>query len=133
MRQPLHPPSKLGLSILESSDRHCFFAQIPELGVFIIASPVGRAAVFRLTKTRGGIYGFRLEYLLPLRGDDESEVWAPSGGKLLGTAVGPVQGMYDVGERRWRVLMYYSDHTVVAFELEKRRGGGEIRLGDLVV
>jgi hypothetical protein len=152
MRQPLHPPEPLdpseqqGLKLLPSSDRHCFYNQIPELGVFIVGSPCGRAAVFSLTKTRVGddtqyTYGFQLEFLLPIGKETDGKIGLSMPSvtrRLMGVATGPVQGMYDgdkggVRERRWRVLMYFSDHTVASFELSKRRVSEEPGLGDLVV
>jgi hypothetical protein len=142
MRRPLHP------KLLEpacSTDRHCFFTQIPELGLFIIASPVGRVGVFSLycveDNNLGLRYGFRLEYLLPCEeGDDRKLVEMPTG-RAIGVAVGPVQGMFgkrgEEGEemlqpRRWRVLVYYTDHSVLSFEVAKRRVGG-VGVDELVV
>ena len=104
MRNPLYPQHS-HLHHLSSSShplnlyhRQCFTAQIPELGVFIVASPAGRVGIFRLTHTvhnRRPLYGFRMDHLLPLeRRDDgggvvyEGEVnWAR---QLVGVAVGPV-------------------------------------------
>jgi len=154
MRRPLHPsPQDAGV---ESFDRHCFSAQIPELGVFIIASPVGRAAVFTFTRCResnhdGFTYGFQMEYMLPFIKGKEEQVWAPvsSHAKLAGIAVSPVQGMMDkpigspsnedgydaraYNEGRWRLIMYYTDHTVVSYEVARKKKDGELGLGDIVV
>ncbi|CAO2648254.1 Nn.00g075210.m01.CDS01 [Neocucurbitaria sp. VM-36] len=150
MRRPLHPgPWTL---FLGSHDRMCYFAQIPELGVFVVASPLGRAAVFSIywTKAKGHAvpqYGFKLEYLLPFEGEHETEVCDVQGARLAGLTVGPVQGMFDVprdvegtggGEfllqpRRWRLLMYYTDHTVLSFEISKQRASESPALSELVV
>lgn len=35
--------------------------------------------------------------------------------------------------RRWRLLMYYTDHTVLSFELSKKKQGESTDLSDLVV
>jgi hypothetical protein len=142
MRRPLHPSSRD--PSVGSYDRHCFSTQIPELGIFIIASPVGRAAIFALTKSReSDAYGFKLEYMVPFSSGTENEIVSPvdSRTRLMGVAVGPVQGTFDQygldvpkpRERRWRLLMYYTDHTVLSFELARRRAKGEPWLGDLVV
>ncbi|KAL5115807.1 hypothetical protein ACEQ8H_006302 [Pleosporales sp. CAS-2024a] len=57
-------------------DRQCFSTQVPELGIFIIGSPVGRVAVFALTKSRAsGNFSFQLEYVLPFNKHDENEIW----------------------------------------------------------
>ncbi|KAF2024978.1 mitochondrial carrier [Setomelanomma holmii] len=157
MRYPLYPHGPGFWS--DGHERQCYHAQIPELGVFIIASPVGRAAIFSLTRSRKpqalgegksvSEYGFYLEYILPFSMNEENKVWSPAThpqcpkAMLLGVAVGPVQGMFDEvdedGEvtqprdRRWRLLMYYSDHSVLSFEIARKRVVEEPGLGDLVV
>ncbi|KAJ4369621.1 hypothetical protein N0V83_005383 [Neocucurbitaria cava] len=150
MRRPLHPERHA--PPLGSHDRMCYFEQIPELGVFIAASPLGRAAVFSIywMKVKGSAvpqYGYKLEYLLPFEGKNEKEVCDWRGGRLVGLAVGPVQGMFDVPtdveevvddeslpqSRRWRILMYYTDHTVLSFEISKQRATQSPALSELVV
>ncbi|KAF2129050.1 hypothetical protein P153DRAFT_30849 [Dothidotthia symphoricarpi CBS 119687] len=156
MRRPLHPPdnrSGWGGQILPSHDRLCFSTQIPELGIFIVATPHGRAGVFSLTWSKQKdrpvpTYKFQLEYILPFSKDNNKELWSVGPHvRLLGVAVGPVQGMFDqfekIGEaadgvrvspsRRWRLFMYFSNHTVVSYELSKMRVGESPSLGDLVV
>ncbi|KAG9197876.1 hypothetical protein G6514_000768 [Epicoccum nigrum] len=162
MRRPLHP-NDLHIPCLfipGSHDRHCYTTQIPELGVFIVASPNGRAGVFSLTRAPGHAnpqasgrpqFGFQLEYILPFADRDGRKVWDVEGARLIGVAAGPVQGMLDSesgvggeggggglyeerrGKRRWRVLMYYTDHTVLAFELGRKRGGVDVDVEALVV
>jgi hypothetical protein len=166
MRRPLHPADLHipCLFIPGSHDRHCYTTQIPELGVFIIASPHGRAGVFSLTRAPGHEspqttgrpqFSFQIEYILPFRNGDDRKVWDVEGARLIGVAAGPVQGMLDdaerrvgVGEegnggdrydeqppskRRWRIMMYYTDHTVLAFELGKKREGGALDVEALIV
>ncbi|KAI4621564.1 hypothetical protein J4E80_003934 [Alternaria sp. BMP 0032] len=149
IRRPLHPGR--WVDSLMSCDRHCFFSQIPELGIFIVGSPAGRVGVFSLYYTRDEDteeprYGFKLEYLLPFRSGNETEIAGGPNERLLGVAVAPVQGMYDPAEdtgvsdqevfpqpRRWRLLMYYMDHTVLSFELSKQTVGESPSLDDMVV
>lgn len=137
MRRPLHPGEWM-LS-LAPQDRHSFFSHIPELGVFIIGSPIGRAAVFSLywTHDEGNPhrrYGFKLEYLLPFKEEHENEIAGGSRERLIGVAVAPIQGMFDESEemartgeqgvqqpRRWRLIMYYMDHNLLSYELSKPR------------
>ncbi|KAL5420313.1 hypothetical protein PMIN03_000139 [Paraphaeosphaeria minitans] len=153
MRNPLYPPQSYRHTIavpVAIYHRQCFTAQIPELGVFIIGSPAGRVGIFRLTRTRyqtqhsEEIYGFRLDQLLPLSKDEAKYgILNQSGKQLIGVAVGPVQGMFDaeeageeerdVGMRRWRLMMYYHDHTVLAYELGKYGGAEDVRVDELVV
>ncbi|KAG9195448.1 hypothetical protein G6011_00569 [Alternaria panax] len=150
MRRPLHPGQ--WVEALTSQDRHCFFSQIPELGVFIVGSPIGHVGVFSLNYTkhenheRPG-YGFKLEYLLPLHKSDQNKISGVPQGQLLGISVAPVQGMFDIPggieapeqegmipqPRRWRLLLYYMDHTLLSFELSKRRVDESPSLGDMVV
>jgi len=95
IRRPLHPGR--WVDSLMSCDRHCFFSQIPELGVFIVGSPAGRVGVFSLYYTRDENtgeprYGFELEYLLPFRSGNETEIAGGPNERLLGVAVAPLQG-----------------------------------------
>ena len=97
MQRPLHPGT--WVPSLPSQNRHCFYAQIPELGVFIVASPIGRAAVFSLywTQDRGSPrrrYGVKLEYLLPFCPDNENQIAGVPFGRMLVVAVSPVQGTF---------------------------------------
>ncbi|KAF2810581.1 uncharacterized protein BDZ99DRAFT_285545 [Mytilinidion resinicola] len=111
----------------KSRDRMCFFEQIPELGVVIVASSIGRAAVITLTQYNElddkelpqPVYGFRLDHLLPFP-EQEKDGWRR--GWMLGIAVSPLQGMLGTeGVRRWRLILYYADHTVLAYEIGKIR------------
>lgn len=156
IRRPLHPPDlntpiRTWMLPTCSSDRHCFSAEIPELGVFIVASPHGRAGIFSLTwrKQRGQehlTYGLALEQILPFSRHNQKEVWDVPHARLIGVAVGPVQGMFDkAGEqgedtdrhapqcRRWRLLMYYTDHTLLSYEVSRRRTTESPGVSELVV
>ncbi|KAF3034815.1 hypothetical protein E8E12_006749 [Didymella heteroderae] len=102
IRRPLHPDERRNPFpfIPGSHDRHCYTTQIPELGVFIIASPDGRAGIFSLTKAMQSSrsrpqYSFHLEYVLPFANDNKSKIWDVEGARLIGVAAGPVQGMLD--------------------------------------
>lgn len=96
-------------------------------------------------------YSFHLEYVLPFANDDKSKIWDVEGARLIGVAAGPVQGMLDGSSqvdkegswaappiekprhRRWRLMMYFTDHTVLAFELSKSREGVTPGIGELIV
>lgn len=140
MRQPLHTGPWRPNPV--SADRLCFSTQIPELGIFIVASPSGRAAIFALTRShdasKGFTYGFHLEYILPfVRGNENVVIGQHQSQKrLVGVAVGPIQGMLgrDSGsDRMWRLMMYFTSHEVMSFELKRKRAEGTPGLGDLVV
>jgi hypothetical protein len=65
--------------------------QIPDLGVVIIASQIGRCAVCSLTRNgRTGTLGLRVDWTLPTR-KQESKMLRPVR-PLLGIATSPVQG-----------------------------------------
>ncbi|KAL1795771.1 hypothetical protein ACET3X_005995 [Alternaria dauci] len=150
MQRPLHPGQ--WVEALDSQDRHCFFSHVPELGIFIVGSPIGHAGVFSLYFTKHEDreqprYGFKLEYLLPFHKNDQTKIAGVPQGRLLGIAVAPIQGMFDVPRdneasekeketpqpRRWRLIMYYTDHTVLSFELSRQRVDESPSLSDMVV
>lgn len=138
MRRPLSIGPVAEPSV--SFNRLCFSNQIPELGIFIIGSPIGRAAIFALTKSQETReYGFNLEYILPFHKYDENEIVLDQvlESRMVGVAVGPMQGELGRGEgmrdRRWRLMMYFSDHSMMSYELSRKRGGGDVGLGELIV
>jgi hypothetical protein len=118
-------------SDLEQCHRLSLLAQIPELGILIVGSPKGRVAVFSLGQSDWfprtvPVYFNRLDWLLPF-GDQEERGERPES-RLAGIAVSPMQG--HIGKmngdiaRKWRLLLYYTDHSVLSYELSKKGGGG---------
>ena len=76
-----HPLSRLNM--LQS---------VPELGIIVIGSQLGRVAVCTLTKyAPTGILGLRVDWILPTR-RQEKRGMRPKRDVLLGIAVGPIQG-----------------------------------------
>lgn len=90
--------------------------------------------------------------MLPFANSDKTKIVDVEGARLIGVAAGPIQGTLDrvdgyrkgcregvggfeerAGSRRWRILMYYTDHTVLSFEVSKRREGEVPEFGGLVV
>ncbi len=72
-------------------DRLNMTQYIPEIGIVVIATQIGRVAVCSLTrKGSKGPYGLRVDWILPFETQEKSgeRPLAP----LLGIAVGPVQG-----------------------------------------
>ena len=107
MERALHP---LPTPFYKSCDRLCYSVQIPELGIFIVGSPQGRAGVFSLySVVRPGQacreYGFKLEYILPFEAHNEREVVDVGQARLVGVAVAPVQGS---------LLLFYDKLRLVA-------------------
>lgn len=129
--------------------------QIPSLGIVAIASQVGRVALLTMTKlsshSKGepSLLGFRVEHILPFQSqehrDERPEV------PLLGMAVGPVQGHGlrdenicvsgtntagddgEGGDRRYRLLMVYYDHTVLSYEIWRRKEGSGYEVNNRVL
>ncbi|KAL8685415.1 MAG: hypothetical protein Q9218_007777 [Villophora microphyllina] len=123
--------------------------QIPDLGIVVIGDQIGRVALFSLTRMRSESgkldedkFGLRLDRILPMQWEEEAKRRPRA--DLLGIAVGPIQGHefrredgLDLcegrgrigrgaserwsadGGRRWRLLMYYNDHTILSYELSR--------------
>jgi hypothetical protein len=83
-------------------DRLNMIQQIPELGLVIIATQIGRVAVCTLTKNdKSGSLGLRVDWTLPTRKQEMNSVRPMSA--LLGIAASPIQGRstlqgHNVGE-----------------------------------
>ncbi|OCL07166.1 hypothetical protein AOQ84DRAFT_223108, partial [Glonium stellatum] len=108
-----------------------FLAQIPEIGVVIVGSPKGRAAVLTLTQVslstrsfpkRKKAFSFRLDHILPFASQERAGL-RPRKALLAGIAVGPVQGTLGTidSPRRWRLLLSFTDHSVLSYEIGKYR------------
>jgi hypothetical protein len=90
-------------------DRLNMMVQIPELGIVVVATQMGRCAVCTLTKLeRTGSLGLRVDWILPTKSQEFKGV-RPIG-PLLGIAASPVQGHFihpwlaedrKTGEARW--------------------------------
>ncbi|QDS76725.1 hypothetical protein FKW77_001107 [Venturia effusa] len=107
-------------------DRLSLQAHIPELGILITATPKGRAAVYTLCQSPDGpngapVYFHRLDWMLPLKSQEDAGERPLA--KLIGIAAGPLQG--DFGKpngtrsRRHRLLLHYSDYTILSYVLQK--------------
>lgn len=143
---------------LEYFDRLNMSAQIPELGIAIIASYIGRVAVLSLNtrKTfkgskRSRYCAFRIDWFLPFR-SQEDELLRPALAPLLGIAVSPIQGQQFkpklLGDgtsdgfasrspragscsRRYRLMLTYHDQTVLSYELG--RSGEGVDDGEVLI
>ncbi|KAF2097448.1 hypothetical protein NA57DRAFT_58034 [Rhizodiscina lignyota] len=148
LRRPLyqHVPSMPARPFFNSDSMSHFArlsltAYIPDIGVVLAGSPEGRVAVLSLTQTQVEVearltpfFSMRLDWILPLRSQERSGQRPEQ--LLLGLAVGPVQGMLGRGGkvRRWRVLLTYEGHNVLAYEIARPRArDGKERASVLVV
>ena len=156
MRDPLHEKLSPDMYWLGRYDRMNMVAQVPELGLVLAASPVGRVALFTLTRRKVmQLSALRLDWILPLYSQEKNgeRPRVP----LLGIAVGPIQGRQlattDVDRdspdgaeqeswravecsRRYRLLLMYCDNSVLSYELARqpgRSGRDETDVDELLV
>lgn len=84
------PPRLRGLTTFE---RLNMIHQIPELGVIVVGSQIGRVAVLTLTRLKRrnpALSGFRLDWILPLKSQEDRGVRPEA--PLMGISASPVQG-----------------------------------------
>lgn len=145
LRRPLAQTIPPSLHPLTHFDRLNMVAQVSELGLVLVASQIGRVGLLTLTRMRATKQlAFRLDCILPTK-EQEARKERPMV-PLLGMAVGPLQGREIKtgsgtdggspdgrgkeawraieGSRRYRLMLYYSDHTVLSYELSRRSGKG---------
>ena len=113
-------------------DRISLHTIIPELGLVIVGTPKGRAAVLalfqhkemsgemrHLVPSAESYYAFRMDWLLPTAEQEEKGERPET--MLIGIAASPVQGMFGKWEegkpRKWRLLLTYADHSVLSYEI----------------
>ena len=141
LRHPFAQEISHSLHSLRLFDRLNMVAQVPELGLVLVASQVGRVALLTLTRMRcPKTFAFRLDCILPSV-EQEARRERPMV-PLLGMAAGPIQGREKEagsggdggspdgrgwepwraveGSRRYRLMLYYTDHTVLGYELSRR-------------
>ncbi|KAI9742043.1 MAG: hypothetical protein M1834_000433 [Cirrosporium novae-zelandiae] len=126
------------LQNITQMDRLNMSAYIPELGLVAIATQLGRVALLSLTATPQGQLAFKVEHILPF--DSQEKAKKRPEVALLGLAVGPIQGrgvgrnedgVLDgeeawrkiEGERRYRLLLTYYDHSVLSYEIGRKKQG----------
>lgn len=123
---------------IDGIDRCNMYAQIPSLGIVIIATQKGRVAILSLTQltteapdptTPSGmaykrVYGYRVDHILPFASQEAAGHRPPA--PLHGIAVGPMQGSQDLPDelKRWRLIVMYQDHSVLNYEVGKARSAG---------
>jgi hypothetical protein len=122
--------------VLSDYDRLNMLAAIPELSLVLVASQVGRVALFTVTRlvdrfTRAGhSVAMRLDLILPFKSEETQERIRPTHG-LMGIAVAPMQGerkrgaKTGEGPRRWRLMLHYFNHTILSYEISRREEIGE--------
>ena len=128
-------PPRLG--VLTTFDRLNMIHQIPELGVVIVGSAVGRVALLTMTKmnrANSALSGFHIDWILPFKSQEDKGVRPEA--PLMGIAVSPVQGQANSGDvtdddgsspdagrrlgtRKYRIMLVYSEHTILCYEIKR--------------
>ncbi|KPM35254.1 hypothetical protein AK830_g11322 [Neonectria ditissima] len=140
LRHHFHATSRLNM-----------IAHAPELSLVVIGSPTGRVVLLTLTRRAVPVpmdrmetiweYGFRVEWVLPTRADEEAhrKVLRP----LHGMALGPVQlgdgdgdaNSVGVGDgagrsaalpRTYRLMLHYRNHDILSYEITREEQTGKL-------
>ena len=79
------------------------------------------------TTTASTPCAFRLDHILPTL-DQEEAHQRPSFRSLIGIAAAPLQGVKSYGGQRsrWRLILTYSDCTLLSYELRRSNAGVEV-------
>ena len=147
------PPRLRGLATFE---RLNMIHQIPELGVVVIGSAVGRVAVITLTRLKctdpnPTLSGFCIDWILPLKSQEDRGVRPEA--PLMGLAVSPVQGREDTDGfadmessplgascqslrselRKYRIMLIYADHSILSYETSRPTRGMGFEVNDRII
>lgn len=131
------------ISAYAELDRLNMIALLPDLGVVAVASQRGRAAVFSLTEDPTpddeGLttFGLRLDWILPFKSQEECG-FRPAGKPLLGIAASPIPGSLGLDaspgrRRRWRLMLTYSDFTILSYEIRLPTEADEVSIQEMVI
>ena len=125
LRRLFHGTSRLNMT-----------AHVPELCLVVVGSAQGNVVLVTPTrlakpiKYRRGTwkYGFRVEYVLPRRSDEEARR-APQR-PLHGIAVGPVVQDGDATSaaipKRFRLMIHFRNHDILTYELTREQQTGKL-------
>ncbi|KAL8784125.1 MAG: hypothetical protein Q9195_009169 [Heterodermia aff. obscurata] len=142
------------LRMLTTFDRLNMIHQIPELGVVIVGSAVGRVALLTMTKlnrTESALSGFHIDWILPLKSQEDKGVRPEA--PLMGIAVSPVQGQANSGEisdddgsspdagrharrsgtRKYRIMLVYAEQTILCYEIKRPIYGTGYEVNDRTI
>lgn len=131
LEEPLHQAIDIGDAASKPSfaqsvaDRMSLHVVIQELSVLAVGSPSGRVALYSLFRTDDwlarpeGTFFMRLDWLLPFASQEERSLRPER--KLVGLTAGPMQGqlgpLRPEIRRRWRLMLYYADHSILCYEV----------------
>lgn len=137
---------------LKGMGRLNMILQIPELGAVAIGNQVGRVMLLTMTKSADYRCGFRVDWILPLKSQEEQDLRPEV--PLMGMAVGPIQGRgamdnYSRNDlpdqhseelwnpleypRRYRLFLLYCDHTVLSYEIKRSPAAKDLGVQDRIL
>ena len=92
--------------------------------------PAGKLVEVRRVSTDKMTYSLRLDHIVPFKSQEEMGQRPEC--RLMGIAVGPVQGMMGKSEgewkRRWRLMMTYEDRSTLAYEIGSSDDGQGVEM-----
>lgn len=151
----LHQDVPPQLSFLARWERLNMVGQVPELNLVVVGNQMGKVGLFTPTRfPQVESAGLRLEFLLPFA-TQERDGMRPAR-SLLGVAIGPIQGREKLIDphgfdetsprrirkqlwnkvektRRYRLMLTYTDHTVLSYEIGRDNNPSAGRDGELMV
>ena len=150
----LHQRVPPRLRRLTAFDRLNMIHQIPELGVVIVGSGIGRVALLTMTKLNradSSLSGFHIDWILPFKSQEDKG--ARPEAPLMGIAVSPVQGQASSGEttdddgsnfdtgrqarrsgtRKYRIMLVYADHTILSYGIKRPNYGTGYEVNDRTI
>ena len=142
-------PPRLGF--LTNFERLNMIHQIPELGVVVVGSAVGRVALLTMTQLNRAdpaLSGFHTDWILPFKSQEDKGVRPEA--PLMGVAVSPVQGQANSGEftdddgsspdagrrpgtRKYRIMLVYAEHTILCYEIKRPMYGTGYEVNDRII
>jgi hypothetical protein len=136
LRKPLWQATSPLHAIINRVDRLNLVAHVPELGVIVAGSGVGRVAVLSVTRNEvTQELAFRLDHTLPFKSQEQQNERPLS--FLTGVAIGPMQGFQTTSDefrsrgmdrnessraysrtgRPYRLMLTYLDGTVLSYKV----------------
>lgn len=129
-------------NLFHATSRLNMIAHVPELSLIALGSPTGRVVLLTLTRKASSVesahmiweHGFRVEWILPTRNDEDAyrKILRP----LHGLALGPVQvddgvrgevgGRDGAVPRRYRLMLHYRNHDILSYEITREEQTGKL-------
>lgn len=141
--EPMYQKLPRRVQRLAHTERLNMILQIPELGAIVIGNQIGRVMLLTMTTSEEFRCGFRVDWLLPLKSQEEKEHRPEV--PLLGMAVSPIQGRETMNKcnsqfdppdprnpletpRTHRLFLLYCDHTILSYEITRSPAARDTRV-----